>query len=325
MPAPARPSSRLLNAYRQAAGVSPRASYYLVGNATGQELQPPATAGSDRSTWASSPRRRPAARSASIPAPASIVPSNANGFTSFQTRVLGHREQSRGGVLVLLDPPADQPDLGVLPAPSRSCSSTRPLRGVTMVQANNDLGSGWASPTGLANQAINSSSPFMLLVGGRRSRRWRRRPSIRRSPASRRPAQSLYGLAMAGDLATLWSLVEGGLHHAAEHGVRSGERGRNIFLEAVWNSFVICERPSHAAARRQRWRRRHLAADALVPDRASGWRRPASIPAMPPAAARPTSRPIPAATCSTPRRNGDFVRDRAATRAPARPRRCGRR
>ena len=39
------------------------------------------------------------------------------------------------------------------------------LRGVTMVQANNDFGSSWDIATGLANQIINSS-PFMLLVGG---------------------------------------------------------------------------------------------------------------------------------------------------------------
>src|SRR5216683_2132729 len=40
------------------------------------------------------------------------------------------------------------------------------LRNITMVQADNDYGSSWSFANGHANQAINMSSPYLLLVGG---------------------------------------------------------------------------------------------------------------------------------------------------------------
>jgi hypothetical protein len=38
-----------------------------------------------------------------------------------------------------------------------------------MVQADNDFGSSWDFANGLANPAINMGSPYLLLVGARRS------------------------------------------------------------------------------------------------------------------------------------------------------------
>jgi hypothetical protein len=67
------------------------------------------------------------------------------------------------------------------------------LRNVTMVQANNDFGSGWSFATGLANRPSIHSSPFMLLVGGTSGTTMAAAqldPTIALEPT---PGQSLYG------------------------------------------------------------------------------------------------------------------------------------
>jgi len=114
------------------------------------------------------------------------------------------------------------------------------LRNVTMVQANNDFGSSWGIATGLANQAVNSSSPFMLLVGGTSLTTIAAAPfdpTVADEPSA---GQSLYGLAMAGDLSTLWRLVEGGLTRLPGN-APAVQDSQDVFLESVWNSFVLSD------------------------------------------------------------------------------------
>jgi hypothetical protein len=105
------------------------------------------------------------------------------------------------------------------------------LRNITMVQANNDFGSSWDFANGLANQAINSSSPYAILVGG---------TSLTTLAAASQDATvtALYDKAMAGDMAVLWHLVEGGLVKLPS-AVADTAAGSTTLLEAVWNSYYL--------------------------------------------------------------------------------------
>jgi hypothetical protein len=225
-----------LNAYRQAAGVATPGEYYVVGNVAGQSY-----AGGDNGE-----------RSLDVGVIASAAPgskiglysgsgfngsSHANVFTSYQTAFWD----------TMNNPTVLSSSFSIFPQTNPSSVFHNAvkelfidgaLRGVTMVQANNDFGSSWDVATGLANQIINSSSPFMLLIGGTSLTTIAAAPidpTIASDPAG---AQSLYGLAMAGDMASLWRLVEGGL--AKLPSAASGtEANQNTFLEAVWNSWVI--------------------------------------------------------------------------------------
>ena len=105
------------------------------------------------------------------------------------------------------------------------------LRNITVADANNDFGSSWSFGDGIANQAINSSSPYVIWVGG---------TSLTTLAAAFHDStlSDLNGLALAGDLSTLWQLVEGGLMKLP--GAASGpDAVENILLESVWNSFVL--------------------------------------------------------------------------------------
>lgn len=107
------------------------------------------------------------------------------------------------------------------------------LRNITLVQANNDFGSSWGFANGLANQSITLSSPYALLVGGTSVTTLGAAPS---DPTVASDAQSLYQLAMAGDLATLWGLIEGGLKVLPS--IATNTRP-TMFLESVWNALTI--------------------------------------------------------------------------------------
>lgn len=105
------------------------------------------------------------------------------------------------------------------------------LRNITMVLANNDFGSNWNSGNGLANQANNMSSPYLLAVGG---------TSLTTVAAAPQDSSvgTLYGQAMAGDLQTLWQLIEGGLM-TLPTAVPETAAGEATLLEAVWNDLYL--------------------------------------------------------------------------------------
>ncbi len=112
------------------------------------------------------------------------------------------------------------------------------LANMTVVSADNDWGSSWDFANGLANQAVHSSSPFLLLVGGTSLTPFAfasHDPSIAEMPTL---SDSLLGRAMAGDLATIWLLVEGGLSKLPS--AITGEQSEaTTFLESVWNTYAL--------------------------------------------------------------------------------------
>ena len=78
----------------------------------------------------------------------------------------------------------------------------------------------------------------MLLVGGTSVTTMAAAPLDPTIALEPTPGQSLYDLAIANDLATLWRLMEGGLHRLPS-ATPVGEAALTVFLEAVWNSFAI--------------------------------------------------------------------------------------
>lgn len=111
------------------------------------------------------------------------------------------------------------------------------LRNITMVEANNDWGSGWNFGNGLANQAINVSSPYLLSIGGTSLSTFASAPLDSTISATPYPSQALYGLAMAGDLATIWRLVQGGLTVLPNN--VGADAAEETFLESVWNALTL--------------------------------------------------------------------------------------
>ena len=105
------------------------------------------------------------------------------------------------------------------------------LRNISVFVANNDWGSSYNFPNGLANQNITLSSPYAVLVGG---------TSITTMAAGPHDGtvKALYEQAVAGDLATLWQLVEGGLTRLPR-GVAESDAAQTMLLEAVWNNYAI--------------------------------------------------------------------------------------
>jgi hypothetical protein len=105
------------------------------------------------------------------------------------------------------------------------------LRNITVIDANNDYGSSWAIANGLANQAINASSPFVVWVGGTSV------TTLESAPKDGSLAE-LYGQAMAGDPAVLWELIQSGLMRLPS-ATSPSQASQNTLLEAVWNSFML--------------------------------------------------------------------------------------
>jgi hypothetical protein len=105
------------------------------------------------------------------------------------------------------------------------------LRNISVFVANNDWGSSYNFPNGLANQNITLSSPYAVLVGG---------TSITTMAAGPHDGtvKALYEQAVAGDLATVWQLVEGGLTRLPR-GVAESDAAQTMLLEAVWNNYAI--------------------------------------------------------------------------------------
>jgi hypothetical protein len=225
-----------LNAYRQAAGVSPDGEYYLVGNTNGQSYANGNNGerSLDVGVIASA---APGSKIGLYAGSGFTAPSHANVFTSYQTAFWDTVNNptilsSSFSILQQTNPSS------VFYNAIKELFIDGALRGVTMVQANNDWGSSWGFADGRANQAINSSSPFMLLVGGTSLTTMAAAPldpTIASEPSAE---QSLHGLATAGDLAILWRLVAGGLTMLPSAASASAAE-QHTFLESVWNSFVI--------------------------------------------------------------------------------------
>jgi hypothetical protein len=118
------------------------------------------------------------------------------------------------------------------------------LRNITLVKAFNDFGSSFNYANGLANAGSNNASPYALIVGGTSITTLAAAPKDPTVASTPSAAGSVYGLAMAGDTATLWRLVQGGLKQLAS-GVAT-EAERVALVEAVWNNLTIVTDPSGA-------------------------------------------------------------------------------
>ncbi len=152
------------------------------------------------------------------------------------------------------------------PLPRPNCSSTPPCATSRCLKADNDFGSSWGFPERARQpERRNSSSPYVIVVGGTSVTTQNTAPS---DPTT----SALYAAALANDPSTLRQLVVAGLKIMPSNVTAPQTQ---TFLESVWNQFdftpcVEPERiePGHLdrrGLRRRRWRRRHDAADALVP------------------------------------------------------------
>jgi hypothetical protein len=112
------------------------------------------------------------------------------------------------------------------------------LRNISVFVANNDWGSSYNFANGIANQNTNLSSPYAVLVGGTSLTTLAAAPLDGTVASTPSAADSLYGLAMADDLATLWRLVQGGLM-TLPSAVLSPEAAQTALLESVWNVYAL--------------------------------------------------------------------------------------
>ncbi len=226
----------LLEAYRVKAGVPKDATYYAIANngtyyaATGNQTDPlersldvgvvaGASPGSTINLYAGSGFYQPGA-----PDPGTTEGAYSNVFTAFQAAFWD----------LVHEPP-------VVSASTSMSQQTKPgspfataawelfvdaaLRNITVLKADNDFGSSWGFKNGLANQNMNSSSPYAIVVGGTSITTHNAAPS---DPTT----SALYAAALAGDPSTLWQLVASGLR-TMPGDVRAPME--QTFLEAVWN------------------------------------------------------------------------------------------
>jgi hypothetical protein len=102
------------------------------------------------------------------------------------------------------------------------------LRNKTFFFAAGDGGSGSELGNGLTNVFNSSASPFVVLVGGTSLSTY--------SVALADPtiSESIVAQAMAGNLATLWSLVNGGLTS-----LPANTAAMQYFVEAAWNMYSV--------------------------------------------------------------------------------------
>jgi hypothetical protein len=104
------------------------------------------------------------------------------------------------------------------------------LRNITVLKADNDFGSSWGFANGLANQNMNASSKYAVIVGG---------TSITTLAAAAldETVAPLLGAATANHLDTLWKLVAGGLTTLPTSA--AGNAAELTFVEAVWNAYTV--------------------------------------------------------------------------------------
>ena len=103
------------------------------------------------------------------------------------------------------------------------------LRNITVLKANNDFGSSWGFGNGLANQNVNSSSPYVIVVGGTSVTTQNTAPS---DPTT----SALYASALANDPSTLWQLIVAGLKTMPSNATAPQTQ---TFLESTWNQFTF--------------------------------------------------------------------------------------
>jgi len=101
------------------------------------------------------------------------------------------------------------------------------LRNITVLSSVGDGGSGYEVGNGLTNISITRASPYGLVVGG---------TSLSTVDAAQNDASlaTIVAAAMAGDQATIWQLIEGGLTV-----MPSSENQAQAFVETVWNRYML--------------------------------------------------------------------------------------
>ncbi|TAJ82527.1 M10 family metallopeptidase C-terminal domain-containing protein [Reyranella sp.] len=102
------------------------------------------------------------------------------------------------------------------------------LRNISVINSTGDGGSSYKFGNGLTNTSTSRSSPYGLMVGG---------TSVTLGEhASLDPTlQSFVDKAVAGDEATIWQLISGGLTHSPVGGLA----GAKTFIETVWNQYYV--------------------------------------------------------------------------------------
>jgi len=105
------------------------------------------------------------------------------------------------------------------------------LRNISTFIANNDWGSSYNFGNGLANQNPTLSSPYAVLVGG---------TSLTTVEAAPQDAtvEPLYRDAMAGQMAVLWQLMQGGLMQLPAS-LSHADALQATLIEAVWNTLSV--------------------------------------------------------------------------------------
>lgn len=231
----------LLDTYRTTTGLTTPGSYYTVANngtyyaGTGSSQTDPgersldvaviatASPGSTIGLYAGSGFYQPGA-----PDPGTTQGAYSNVFTAFQGAFWDQTNQ----------PP-------VVSASTSMTQQTNPgspfavaaselfvdaaLRNITVLKADNDFGSSWGFANGLANQNVNSSSPYVIVVGGT--------SVTTQSTAPSDPTTSaLYTSALAEDPWTLWQLVVAGLKTMPSNVTVPQTQ---TFLETTWNQFTF--------------------------------------------------------------------------------------
>ena len=101
------------------------------------------------------------------------------------------------------------------------------LRGITVVNAAGDGGSGGEYPNGFTNIDTTHSSPYSLVVGGASL-------STVASAGADKTLKKVFAKAMDGDQATIWQLVSGGLKV-----LPSKAASAETLIETVWNDYHV--------------------------------------------------------------------------------------
>jgi Domain of unknown function (DUF4114) len=224
---------QLLELYRQNAGLSPSAQYYsIANNGANYDASDPGERSLDVGVVASaSPGSTIGLYAGSgyngIPGGGPTAGAYSNVFTSFQAAFWD----------MVNEPP-------VISASYSMTQQTRPgslfaiaaqelfvdaaLRNITLLKADNDFGSSWGFANGLANQNINASSPYAVVVGGTSL-------TTLAAALNDETVVPLYGSAMANDPATLWQLVAGGLTVLPS----AASITEATLLESVWNQLAF--------------------------------------------------------------------------------------
>ncbi len=102
------------------------------------------------------------------------------------------------------------------------------LRNISVFNAAADGGSGNQYANGLPNTTSSRSSPYAVMVGG---------TSVGTGNAAQHDAtlQSVVAKATAGDEATIWQLIAGGLTKSPVGGLDA----HSTFVEAIWNRYYL--------------------------------------------------------------------------------------